>query len=143
MLQALGSAEVVPASGPCCDVCDPDHNVPCIPRLADLPVQKRTTRRVALRIISDDLMKILRANLEAERESYLSEHPSLRMLGPSFVCADCVIDKICADSKFISSIEDLSTISIGPDIKSRFLGVILSTLSLAPTPRRHNLHRQY
>lgn len=136
MLQALGSAEVVPASHPCCDVCDPDHNIPCITDIS--AHQKRNTRRVALRIVSDDMMKILRANLVAERESYLSEHPSLRMLGPSFVCADCVIDKICADSRFISSIEDLGIISIGPDIKSRFLRVILSTLSLAPTLRRHH-----
>lgn len=97
MLQALGSVEVVPASHPCCDVCDPDHN---IPHVVDITVsRKRTTRRVALRIVSEDMMKILRANLEAKREFYLSEHPSLRMLGPSFVCADCIIDKICADSK--------------------------------------------
>ena len=144
MLQALGSAEVVSTSGPCCDVCAPDHNIPCVLHPVDIPVsQKRTTRRVALRIVSDDLMKILKANLEAERESYLSEHPSLRMLGLSFVCADCIIEKICADSKFISSIEDLGTISIGPDIKFRFLEVILNTLSLAPTPRRHNVHHQY
>ncbi len=139
MLQALGSAEVVAASHPCCDVCDPG-NVPCIPYadlLSGILVHKRTTRRVALRIVSEDLMKILKANLEAERELYLSEHSSLRMLGPSFVCADSVIDKICADSKFIASIGDLSTISIRPDITARFLGVILSTLSLAPTPRSH------
>ena len=141
MLQALGSAEVVSTSGPCCDVCAPDHNIPCVLHPVDIPVsQKRTTRRVALRIVSDDLMKILKANLEAERESYWSEHPSLRMLGLSFVCANCIIKKNCADSKFISSIEDLGTISIGPD---RFLGVILSALSLAPTPHRHNVHHQY
>jgi len=135
MLQALGSTEVVTAGHPCCDVCHPNYFT-WIPYQDVLSVQKR--RRVATSIVSNDLMTLLKANLEAERESYISEHPSLRMLGPSFVCADSVIDKICCDSKFIASIEDLSTINIGPDIKSRFLIVILNTLSLAPTPRRHS-----
>lgn len=146
MLQALGSAEKVTADNhPCCDVCD-RNKIPATLNFEALPsssFQKRSTRRTAVRIVDKDLETKLRENLEAEREAYILEHPSFQMLGPNFVCANSVIDKICLDAKFIVSNEDLNILSIGTEIKTRLLRVILSTLSVAPTPRRHNLYSQY
>lgn len=140
LLKALGSSETV-TGHPCCDVCDPT-NFPSVLHFEVVPnicaqEKKRKARRVAVRSVDQELMTTLRANLVAEREAYLSEHPSMRMLGPSFVCADSVIDKICDDAKFTAAIEDLDAITIGPDIKYR---VIRSTFSFAPTSHRHTLH---
>ena len=93
------------------------------------PTLRRRTRR-AVRVVSKDLEAKLKENLKAEREAYMMEHPSFRMLGSSFVCPDSAIDKICHDAKFIVSIEDLGIIHIQSDVKARFLRVILHTLSV-------------
>lgn len=88
MLKALGSAERVTNNQPCCDVCG--SSVPVTLNFEALPsssVQKRSARRTAVRIIDKDLTTKLRENLEAEREAYISEHPSFLMLGRNFVCA--------------------------------------------------------
>ena len=125
MLQALGSAEPVSDIHLCCDVCD-SSSIPAELNIEDSPsssVQRRTRR--AIRVVDEDLMKKLKENLEAEREAYIFDHPSFRMLGPNFVCPNSVIDKICLDAKFITCIEDLNTVIVAAEVKSRFLRVVL------------------
>ena len=144
MLKALGSTEQVSSDHPCCDVCSRDSipdrlHFEAFP--TDAPVRKRTRR--AIRKVDKDLEEKLRENLKAARQAYIQEHPSFQMLGPNFVCADSAIDKICQNAKFISSVEDLNFVTVRPEIKSKFLRVILSTLSVASTPRRHTLNHHY
>ena len=47
------------------------------------------------------------ARLKAERANYISEHPTLAILGVQLVCPDSVIDSICSSAKFISVAKDM------------------------------------
>ena len=128
MLRSLGSTEQITLNHPCCDVCN-NNSIPVKLHfealLSDPSTRKRSTRHTVFRKVNKDFVARLKDNLKLEREAYIKEHSSFRMLGADFVCADSAIDKICLDSKFISSIEDLDVIvSIRPEIKSRFLTVI-------------------
>ncbi len=84
-------------------------------------------------------MDKLHKNLELEREAYMQEHPSFRILGQNFICPDSAIDKICHDAKFISCVEDLNSVNVGAEIKSRFFRVIHSTLSVHALTQHHHI----
>ncbi len=64
---------------------------------------------------------ILKDELLKERDTYMREHPSYRMLGPSVVCPVCVIDKLCSEARFFQSVDDLSIVGLRPELKDRFL----------------------
>ena len=143
MLRALGSMEQLPFSNVCCDVCSSD-NIPV--RLdfeghlisVEPPVRKKPRR--AIRKVDENNQKRLKENLKAEREAYMLEHPSFQMLGLNFVCADSAIDKICENSKFINSVDDLDFVNIKQEIKSRFISVIHFTFSDASTHQHTSYH---
>lgn len=59
-----------------------------------------------------------------EIEKILEEHPSYRMLGPSFVCPTCVVDKICEDARFIQSVDDLDIPGLRHELRARFFNVV-------------------
>lgn len=142
MLQALGSTEQVSSGHPCCDVCnDVPHRLYFESLPSNFPLHNSCRR--AIRKVDKALEDKLKDNLKVERQSYIQDHPSFLMLGPNFVCPDSAIDKICHEAKFVTSLEDLYFVSIHSDIKSRFLKVILSTLSAAPTPHRSTLRHHH
>ena len=60
--------------------------------------------------LNDNCVANLRSGLVRSVEKFSDEHPSFKMLGCSFVCPGPVIDKICAEARFITSIDDLNII---------------------------------
>ena len=143
MLRAIGSMEETPTSSTCCDVCSTHTSIPIrlnFELLANDPAGRKRPRR-ATRKVDKAAEDRLRQNLKAEREAYLKEHPSFQMLGANFICDDAAIDKICQDSKFISSIDDLHIVNIRPEVKSRFFAVIQHTFTVSS--QQHTSYHPY
>ena len=82
--------------------------------------------------VSDDMKSRIKANLVRERDAYLQSHPHYYMSHYSFVCPDCVIDRICEQARFIKSKEDLDVVGLRPELKSIFFAAIISIISSAP-----------
>lgn len=81
----------------CCDVCTPDA-ITSNDRLNILELGKvvRRKKRVAARIVSDELLDNLKAELCLERTRYLQENPCFNMVGVNFVCPDVTLDELCS-----------------------------------------------
>ena len=125
----------------CCDLCTPSA-IPCKGRLdvtqAGMPSKRK--RRIAVRVITDNLLGSLKQRLCLERSTYIQENPCLRMVGPSFVCPDVTIDEICKQAEYISSVDDISLFGIRTDLKHRFFNIITDVLSqLVPRKRWRRL----
>ena len=137
MMLALGVSENHPGTLPCCDSCDTSK---CPPDLCfESQLSGRSTRRkqrTAVRDVNGDCKATLKNSLSRAVDQYLEKNPSYKMLGRSFVCPDCVIDKICAEARFVQSIDDLNFVGIRPELKSSFYGVVSSVLSNAPDYKR-------
>ena len=137
MLLAVGASENHPENLPCCDSC---NNSKC-PKSVCFESQVTSTRskhkrRIAVKDVNDNCMANLRAGLVKAVEEFLEEHPSFKMLGRSFICPDSVIEKICAEARFINSLEDLNIVGIRPEIKSSLYHVVSSVISNAPARKR-------
>ena len=95
MLHALGNTERVINDTPCCDICYAIPKALDFEAIASTVQASKRTRRTAVRIVDENLARKLKENLIVERQAYMDDHPSFKILGPSFVCADCAIDAIC------------------------------------------------
>ena len=136
MLRSIGSKEVIDRSTSVpCDVCD------SVPASLSFESARRTserqTKRTAVRDVDDELKADLKEKLFKERELYIQKHPCYKMVGADFVCSSVVIDDICADARFINSVDSISTYyDIHPEMQSIFFTVIMDALSNAPPKRK-------
>ena len=136
-----GRVDNIVRSERCCDLCTPSA-IPHKGRLdvtqAGMPPKRK--RRIAVRVITDDLLESLKQRLYRERSTYIQENTCLRMVGPSFVCPDVTIDEICKQAEYISSVDDISLFGVRTDLKDRFFNIITDVLSkLVPRKcRRHS-----
>ena len=105
----------------CCDVCNTNTRTK-INFFEHATVSQRKRRR-AVRRVSDDNMKLLRTRLFDERTAFLNEHPGLGMIGSTFVCSDVTIEEICAQAKFINTV-DISLFGVRHQLKDRFFNII-------------------
>ena len=87
-------------------------------------VGNQRKRRKAVRRVSDDMMRFLKARLIDERDVFLREHPGLSMVGASFVCPDSTIEEICAQAKFTGTVDDISLFGVGRQLRNRFFNII-------------------
>ena len=73
----------------CCDVCTPQA-IMSHDRLNVLEIGKalRKKKRVAVRVVNEELSQTLREQLMAERDKYLEENLSFCSIGANFVCSD-------------------------------------------------------
>ena len=134
ILQALGVTERHPSSLPCCDACD---NTLCPPALKFATnTSMRRKRRTAVRDINDDLKIELKAALMREVDLYLENHHSYRMVGREFVCPECAIDKLCSETRFISSVEDMDIVQLRPELRSRFFDVMCNFFTNIPSQKK-------
>lgn len=75
----------------------------------------------ALRLVDKTLESELVSGLLNERENYMQEHLSFRMIGPEFVCPLSVIYSICSQARFIHTVDDLREhFGLRPDLRERF-----------------------
>ena len=120
MITAIGDS--APNNPLCCIACNPtafsDEG-----RLDILKLGKvvRKKRRVAVRKVGKPELSLIKLKLEMERSKFLSEHPTLGILGLQIVCPDAVINRICDSAKFISVREDMELFGLRQELKERFL----------------------
>ena len=57
------------------------------------------------------------------------------MIGIDFVCPDIVIDKICEQSKYFSSV-DMKIYGVHPEFRDQFYSVVIDIISSIPPPTR-------
>ena len=128
MITAIGGS--APNNSLCCMVCNPaafsDGG-----RLDILKIGKvvRKKRRVAVRKISKPETSLIKLKLEMERSKYLSEHPTLGVLGLQLVCPDSVIKSVCDNVKYISVREDMDLFCLRQELKEQFFRVIMTVVN--------------
>ena len=122
----------------CCDVCSPQAIKSC-DRLDVLKVGKVICRkkRVAVRVVNEELSKTLKEQLVAERDRYLEDNPCFCSVGASFVCPDVTIDELCSQVEYIHTSSDISLFGVRSDLKDIFFKVISSVLSQTVRRTRH------
>ena len=81
-------------------------------------------------------VKELKTKLLEEREKILLEHPSYRMIGIDFVCPDSVLDKICEQSKYFSSVDDMKIYGVRPEFRDKLFRVVMDVISSIPPPTK-------
>ena len=140
MLRALGAIESHPQNFPCCDNCDS----PKCPQSLRFEYQVagttyRQKRRTAVKDVDDDCKAMLKSALLKAVDAYISEHASFLMLGRSFVCPDCVINKIRSEAHLFKSIDDFNIVGIRPELKTILYDVVCNVLSTAPVPKRRRI----
>ena len=85
----------------------------------------RNKKRVAVRVVSEELYKTLKEQLIAERDKYLKRiHASLA----NFVCTEVTIDELCSQAEYIKTCS-VCLVSRVILIKDRFCNVISSVLT--------------
>ena len=106
MITSIGGSVHSTTSTLCCSICSPlDSSSTLSSLLLERPVPRKK-RHVAVRKVDQSLLFELKKKLDEERKMYISENPSMAILGLQFVCSDNAIDKICSNAKYISKIED-------------------------------------
>ena len=133
LLEAVGSSEMIRPGNLCCDGCIRDGLPLRLQFEKTPPIRTGSKRRVAAYDILDDMKSHIKANLVRERDAYM---PHYYMSHYSFVCPDCVIDRICEQARFIKSEEDLDVVGLRPELKSIFFAAIISIVSSAPPAKR-------
>ena len=136
LLEAVGSSEMICPGNLCCDGCIRDGLPLRLQFEKTPPIRTGSKRRVAAYDVSDDMKSRIKANLVRERDAYMQSHPHYYMSHYSFVCPDCVIDRICEQARFIKSEEDLDVVGLRPELKSIFFAAIISIVSSAPPAKR-------
>lgn len=127
MVGSLGCT-VRPGNCLCCMACNPSA-FPVSERLTLLRVGKappRKKRRVAVRKVNGAQSDSIKERLKAERANYISDHPTLAIIGAEQICPTSVIVSVCNSVKFISTLGDMDCFGLRKDLKQRFLSVIMS-----------------
>lgn len=119
----------------CCDVCTP-RAIMSHDRLNVLEIGK-AKKRVAVRVVNEELSQSLREQLMAERDKYLEENPCFRSIGANFVCPDVTIDELCSQAEYIQTCSDITLFGVRSDLKDRFFNVISSVLTQMVCRKRH------
>ncbi len=128
MMMALGGS--APRNTLCCMVCNPtafsDGG-----RLDVLQVgtSVRKKRRVAVWRVNDLHSSTIKLKLEIQRAKYITEHPTLGILGAQRVCPDNVLKSICDSAKFIPVMEDMDLFCLRQDLKERFFNVVIAVVN--------------
>ena len=130
MITSIGGA--VEQQNPlCCMVCNPseftDGGRLDVMQVGRTPPRKR--RRVALRRVTEATTEAVRMQLQAERAKYITEHPSLGIIGAQLVFPDNVISNICSSLKFITVRSDMDAFCLRQELKDRFLNVLLAVVN--------------
>ena len=135
LLRGIGSSEELCRNAMCCDVCVSVVPYSHLDILIPGKVQRRK-RRTVVREIGKDLSERLKARLQEERERIMDENPSFQMVGSNFICPDAAISELCTQAKHITSVDDLDLFCLRPQLRDRFLKVIMDTVCDAPRPKR-------
>ena len=133
MLECLGDPSTLNSPGfECCDCCCKSAlTLPLYTKLAVLDQGVATRRKRKVEVRSVDKVD-LRAKLIQARQNFIDQRDDFYMVGVSFVCSDSVIDKLCAEAKYINVIDDIPAelFGIWPDLKVTFFQIICDNCSL-------------
>ena len=135
LLRGIGSSEELCQNEMCFDVCVPVVPYPNLDILKPGKTQ-RHKRRTVVHEIGEVISERLKTRLLEEREKIMDENPSYRMVGHNFVCPDAVIAELCKQAKYITSVDDLNIFCLRPQLRSRFLKVVMDAVGDAPPPKR-------
>ena len=122
LICGMGGSDFARPMERCCDVCTPQA-IMSHDRLNVLEIGKalRKKKRVAVRVVSEELSQTLREQLMAERDKYVEENPCFHPIGANFVCPDVTIDELCSQAEYIQSPSDITLFGVRSDLKHRFL----------------------
>ena len=122
----------------CCDCCSPSTlTLPQYKHLAVLnpgPVPRKKRRRVVRTVDSD----ILRGLLTKARDDFVDKKPEFYMVEVGFVCSDEVIEKLCKEAKYLSSVGDIPSefFCLCSELKETFYSIISSCCTLIENRRQ-------
>ena len=68
--------------------------------------------------------------------------PKLSYDRNDFVCPDIVIDKVCEQSKYFTSVDDMKIYGVHPEFRDQFFSVVIDVISSIPPPTRKCRHVQ-
>ena len=136
MLEAIGGSLSVELRQRCCDICTPTALAGSTLDLLHTGVTNRKRKRAAVREFSCEALESLKAKLLEARNVVMSENPAFLMIGPSFICPDSVITKLCNEAKCINDIDDLKGYGIRKELKECFLNIIVELSTVLPPPVR-------
>jgi len=86
--------------------------------------------------VDENWKATLKGALSKAVDDYIASHPAFRMLGRSFVCPDCVIDRVCDEARFAKSADDLNIVGIRPELKNDFYIIVCNLMSSVPCHKR-------
>ena len=120
----------------CCDVCSSSASP------TDLTVdffESSTTatkpRRKVVRKVTKDMQESLRLRLLAERDNFDN---GFSMIGSSFLCPDSTVAEVCAQAKFVDTIDDIRLFGIRPELKKHFFNSILDVCDCAASSNKRS-----
>ena len=107
----------------CCDVCSCSASpIGLTMNLLDSGVTTTSKRRKSVRKVNKHQEESLKLRLQAERDSL---DDGFSMIGSSFFCPDSTIVEVCAQAKFVQTIEDMHVFGIRSELKRRFFNSIV------------------
>jgi hypothetical protein len=107
----------------CCDICSSSGSP--IDLTMDFSKSGTTItkpRRKIVRKVTKDKQESLRMRLLAERDTYDNR---FSMIGSSFLCPDSTVVEVCAQAKFVDTVDDIRLFGVRPELKKRFYNTIL------------------
>lgn len=102
----------------CCDVCSSSASpIDLTMDFLESGATVTKPRRKVVRKVTKDMQESLRLRLLAERDSFDNR---FNMIGSSFMCPDSTVVEVCAQAKFVDTIDDIRFFGIRPELKKHF-----------------------
>lgn len=139
MLRALSARETHPESLPCCDCCNPSKCPQQLHFEPEIAISSRRKRRTAVKLVDKECKHALKDALLKGVEAFMEEHPSFKMFGRSFVCPECIINKICDEARFFKSRDDFNIVGLRPELRDPFFKIFCNVTANAPAPKRSHI----
>lgn len=134
---AYSVMESHPERFPCCDSCDNSKCPQSLKFDSDISITRtRQKRRSAVRSVDEDWKATLKSAFSKAVDDYIESHPAFRMLGRSFVCPNCVTDRVCDEARFVRSVDDLNIVGIRPELKDNFYNIVCNLMSSIPCHKK-------
>ena len=127
----------------CCDCCSP-HGVPYPDLKLALKKGKRKRKKKhpspVVRCLSSKVIDEVKLKLLDQRKRIVQSSVGLQMLGEDVFCHTSVINKICEQCKYFSSIDDIKdTPGLRPHLFQPFYDTVMRTLhSNEPSAKKQN-----
>ena len=133
MLKCIGSVPVENVNiSLCCDVCNGVDSIQSSLKFESFATPAHTTiqrKRRRTGKLSKELSEQLKCSLLTERDTFMTENPMLRFVGPNVVCPTLYIESLCEAAHSIQSQDDPHLLRLKPTLRTQFFKVIHNFMS--------------